>query len=146
MSSRDDVLVAREVLLACVLRQDAIADMGRLLSLAQAAIPAEHFGPPEVGAAYYRAGKYEDAIRCFEAAAKAYRPRALAWCFLAMAHQRLGHAGEASRALTEASRWMAEADGAKQDDPTATRASWGSCHERLECRLLFKEAKQLLSQ
>jgi len=138
--------IARNVLLACVLRQDALPDMGRLLPLARVASPPDDFGPPESGAALYRAGKYDEAVRCLEGAAKTYRLRAAAWCFLAMAHHRLGHAGQARHALTEAIRWIDEANRKRSDDPTATRPAWGPWHEPLECTLLLNEAKNLLQQ
>jgi Flp pilus assembly protein TadD len=141
-----DPEVARNVLLACVLREDALPNMARLLPLARAATPPDDFGPPESGAALYRAGKYDEAVRCFEAAAKTYHPRPLAWCFLAMAHHRLGHASEARRALAEAARWIDEANRRPTDDPTASRPAWGNWHEHLECGLLFNEAKNLLKQ
>ena len=52
------------------------------------------------------AGNYQDATQCFQTARKVYSPRALDWCFLAMAQHRLGQADEARRSLTEAKRWI----------------------------------------
>jgi hypothetical protein len=118
--------------------------MTRLLPLARVATRPGHFGPTEAGAALYRAGKYVEAVRCLETAAKVYRLRAGAWCFLAMAHHHLGHAGEAQHALAEAVRWIDEADHEELDDLTATRPAWGNWHEKPECELLLDEAKKLL--
>jgi hypothetical protein len=50
----EDVDAARVVLLACVLRPDALADMTRLLPLARVVAGSEGASPPETGAALYR--------------------------------------------------------------------------------------------
>jgi tetratricopeptide (TPR) repeat protein len=136
--------VAANVLRACVLRPDALPDMTRLLPLARAATPPDDPGPPEAGAALYRADRYAEAVRRFETAAKVYHPRAGAWCFLAMAHHRLGHAGAARHALAEAVRWIAQADREELDDLTATRPAWGAWHEKVECECLLAEAMKLV--
>jgi Flp pilus assembly protein TadD len=136
---------AGDVLLACVLRPDALPDMARLLPLVPVANPPDNTGY-EAGAALYRAGECAKAVRCLETAAKVYHLRAGAWCVLAMAHHRLGHGGEARHALAEAVRWIDEADHAELDDLTATRPAWGAWHEKIECAFLLAEAKQLLAQ
>jgi serine/threonine protein kinase/Flp pilus assembly protein TadD len=142
----EDPMIARKVLLACVLRQDALPDMARLLPLARVASPPDDSAPTEAGAALYRAGKYIEAVRCFETTTKAFRLRAGSWCFLAMAHHRLGHVSEAQHALAEAVRWIEEADHQESDDPGSIRPSWGSCLDRPEFELLLNEAERLLQQ
>jgi tetratricopeptide (TPR) repeat protein len=134
------------VVYACVLRGDALADMGRLIPVARVAAPSYHYGTYVLGAALYRAGQYDEAVRCFDEEAKAYRPRAWDWSFLAMAHQRLGHAGEARRCLAEAVRWMAEADRQEDADPTGTRPAWGIWQERVVYPLLVREAEALVRE
>ena len=69
--------------------------------------------------ALYRAGRYQESVECFEASAKMYRPKALEWCFLAMAHHRLGHVAEARRCLEEARRWIDAANQATAPIPAA---------------------------
>jgi serine/threonine protein kinase/Flp pilus assembly protein TadD len=135
---------ACDMLLACVLRDDALPDRARLLPLARVAARHFHYGSWTRGAALYRAGKYDEAVRCFETAAKTYRPRAWEWCFLAMAHHRLGHAGEARRCLAEAARWIDEANRRKEDDPSGLRPTWGSWHESVVYPLLLREAEELV--
>jgi tetratricopeptide (TPR) repeat protein len=142
----DDRMNACHVLCACGLRQDALPDMGRLLPLVPIAMPVYDCGPTMAGGGLYRAGEYAEAIRCFETSAKNCRPRAASWCFLAMAHHRLGHADEARHALAEANRWVGQANHEALDDLTATRATWGNWHERLECTVLLNEAKNLLQK
>jgi Flp pilus assembly protein TadD len=136
--------VAENVVRACVLRPDALADMARLLPLARVATRSNDPGPAWAGAALYRAGKYAEAAHRLELAAKACPLRAGAWCFLAMARQRLGQTAEARRALDEAVRWIEEANREEADDLTETRPAWGAWHEKLECEILLAEATQLL--
>jgi tetratricopeptide (TPR) repeat protein len=122
---------------ACVLRDDALPSMTRLVRLARA-------GSEQYGAALYRAGKYGEAVRCFEAQARTYRPRALGWCFLAMAQCRLGHNDEARRCLAEAARWIDAANREELDDAAGIRPAWGGWEERIKFPLLLREAEELL--
>jgi serine/threonine protein kinase/Flp pilus assembly protein TadD len=144
------------VLAACVLREDALsggstngpapAHQARLDALARLAPAQNDFGISAHGAALYRAGKFVEAVESFESAARIYRPRARDWCFLAMAHQRLGHNAEARRCLSEAVRWIGNANREKLDDPTGTRPAWGDWPERAEHPLLLSEAETLLKE
>jgi Flp pilus assembly protein TadD/uncharacterized protein with WD repeat len=66
-----------------------------------------------LGAALYRAGRFEDAIRTLEQAVKLHGKGGTPWMklFLALAHQRLGHADEArtwheQAKLPEKARWQ----------------------------------------
>jgi tetratricopeptide (TPR) repeat protein len=142
----EDLTAACNVLLACVLRDDTFPDMTGLLPMARFAAAYFHFGGYVFGAALYRAGKYEEAIRCFETAAKAYRPRAWDWCFLAMAHHRLGHARQARRCLAKAARWIDQANREELNDLSGRRPVWGSWHEQVYFPLLLREAEELLQQ
>jgi tetratricopeptide (TPR) repeat protein len=137
---------ASDVLEACVLREDALADRAVLLPLARVAAPSWHKGTYVLGAALYRAGRYEEAVRCFEAEAKTFRPRVWDWAFLAMAHGRLGHADEARRCLAAAVSWMDEANAQELDELTGTRPAWGSWDEPVLCPLLVREAEALLRE
>jgi serine/threonine protein kinase/Flp pilus assembly protein TadD len=137
---------AGNVVCACVLRDDALPDISPLVPLARVGVPAWDGGGQEYGAALYRAGKYDEAVRCFEAKARTYRRRAWDWCFLAMAHHRLGHGDAARRCLAEAARWIDEANREALDDPAGTRPAWGSWDERVVYPLLLREATELLSK
>jgi eukaryotic-like serine/threonine-protein kinase len=140
----EDRVTAAHVLEVCVLRDDALADMSRLLPLTAVTDPLWHWGAWVRGAALYRAGRYEESIRCFERAAKKFRPRAWDWCFLAMAHHRLGHAEEARRCVAEAARWIDEANRVQLDDPTTLGPTWGHWDESVVYPLLLREAEELL--
>jgi hypothetical protein len=65
-----DPAIADNVLRACVLRPEALPDMARLLPLARVATLPDTPGPASAGAALYRAGKYPEAVRCLETAAR----------------------------------------------------------------------------
>jgi serine/threonine protein kinase/Flp pilus assembly protein TadD len=140
----EDSYTACHVVLACVVRPDGLPDTVRLLPLAEVAARTRHFGTWLRGAALYRAGKYEEAVRSFETQAVTYRPRAWDWCFLAMAHHRLRHAAEARRCLAEAARWIDDASREGLDDPAGTGPSWGSWCERVVYPLLLREAEERL--
>jgi tetratricopeptide (TPR) repeat protein len=140
----EDRLAAGNLLLACVLRDDALPDMALLLPITRVSDPLWHWGAGVRGAALYRAGRYEESVQCFEAAARMYRPRAWDWCFLAMAHYRLGHTDEARRCLSEATRWIDAANRYTEDDPTGTLPVWGGWHEPVVYPLLLREAEKLM--
>lgn len=142
----ENARTASDVLHACVLSDGALPDMAPLLPLARVAAPSWHMGTWASGAALYRAGRYEESIRCFEAEAKAFRPRAWDWSFLAMGHCRLGHADEARRCLAEAVAWVEEANRQELDDLTGTRPAWGDWHEPVVHPLLVREAEALLRE
>jgi serine/threonine protein kinase/tetratricopeptide (TPR) repeat protein len=136
--------LANNVLLACTLRPDALADPTRLLPLVRVAAPCFPGGAQVGGAALYRAGRYEEAVRCLEAAARTYRLGAWEWCFLTMAHHRLGHADEARRCRDEAARWIEEANRHQGDDPAENRPAWAGWHEWVAYPLLLHEADAVL--
>jgi serine/threonine protein kinase/Flp pilus assembly protein TadD len=142
----EDRQTAGNVLLACVLKEDTLPAMARLLPLTRVADRTWHWGTWVRGAALYRAGRYEESVRCFEMAAKTYRSRAWEWCFLCMAHQRLGHGDEARHCLAEAARWIDEANRHEGDDLSATRPAWGDWHDPVVSELLFREAEALLGE
>src|SRR5262249_29392833 len=106
----DERFAAGNLLTSCVLRDDSIPDISRLLPLTRIADQLWHWGAGVRGAALYRAGKYQECVQSFETAARMYRPRAWDWCFLAMAHHRLGNTAEAQRCVSEAARWVERAN------------------------------------
>src|SRR5215813_8297451 len=124
---------------ACSLGPNAIADPARLPQLADIWLKAgfkEPWRRVHVGLAYYRAGKFAEALRYLD------QPQAnspIGWAVLAMVHHRLGH-------VEEARRWLAKTDAScsnqLQDALAATplRLSldwvWGPT--------LWREAKELI--
>jgi Flp pilus assembly protein TadD len=139
---------------ACVLADGASADGSnapapasrRVSELARVAPLHGQFALAIYGAGLYRAGQYEDSLRCFESLQELYYPRAWDWCFLAMSHHRLGHFDEAGRCLAEAARWIDEANRDHLDDLMGRSPTWGDWAERAEYLLLLHEAEILLKR
>jgi tetratricopeptide (TPR) repeat protein len=141
-----DPRTAGNVVLVGVLADDSIPEMSRLLPLTRVAAPWHHVGDYVLGAALYRTGKFDEAIRCFEQQAKSIRPRPWGWAFLAMAHHRLGHAAEARRCLAEAARWIDETTRTTQDDLSGTLPQWANWNEPVVSRFLLQEAEELVNE
>jgi tetratricopeptide (TPR) repeat protein len=141
-----DRTTAGNVLMACVLRGNALDEMSRLLPLAEVSDSIWHWGDWARGAALYRAGRYAESIECFETAANKYRPRAWDWCFLAMAHRQLGHADDARRCLAEARRWIDDANRHVGEDLSGTQPAWGEWDEVVVYPLLLREAEEVLGE
>jgi WD40 repeat protein/tRNA A-37 threonylcarbamoyl transferase component Bud32/Flp pilus assembly protein TadD len=104
--------------------------------------PQQHF-LNTLGAAFYRAGRLEEAIKRLDEANRSDDRGGYvsSWLFLAMAHYRLGHASQAREWLSKAQRHL---DQAAREPPTwGTRATpWD---ERLTDTLLRAEAETLLA-
>jgi tetratricopeptide (TPR) repeat protein len=84
-----------------------------------------------LGAALYRAGRYQAAIRRLDEAIQARREQATGWAFLAMAHHRLGHREQALRWLEQLQQRQRSADSTQ---------SW----DELEVSLLCHEAEAVI--
>ncbi len=129
---------ANTVAWTCVLGPDAIADREAPVRLAEAALaalpPAEK---PNVmntlGAALYRAGRFEESIRWLEEGIRNRGGKSLPqdWAFLALAYHQLGHRAEALRWLDRFRTDRAEPN---------PNAFWNA----LEIRLLRGEAESVL--
>jgi serine/threonine protein kinase/Flp pilus assembly protein TadD len=137
----------------CVLTPKSGADPVQLVSLAKKASgksPRDHWQVNRLGAALYRAGRFEEAVKLLTEAtalsAHPYRTNMLyTWFFLAMAHHRLGHAGEARRWLEKAIQATEEArkPGGRPEksntDPGAIPPDW---KRKLTLQLLRREAEE----
>jgi Flp pilus assembly protein TadD len=101
----------------CTLSPESGADPDRIVSLAEnllARSSRDHWHVNLLGAALYRAGRFEEAVTRLTEATELnchpYRTNMLhTWFFLAMAHHRLGHAEEARRWLEKAVQGTDEA-------------------------------------
>jgi tetratricopeptide (TPR) repeat protein len=140
----DDPRTASNLVLTCLLRADSLSDTARLIPLMPLVAPFGPLGGSLRGALLYRVGQYEEAVRCLEMAAKAFRPRVWDWCFLAMAHTRLGNADMARRCLAEAARWIEEAARPEGYDLSGTRPAWEAWDEWVIYPHLLREAEALL--
>ena len=130
--------VANHVAWCLVLDPGDVANHEASVRLAEIAaegyrMDLKHFALKTLGAALYRAGRFEDAIRWLEERVRlsAGPEDAQDWAFLAMAHHRLGHRDEARR-------WL---DCLRNRQPsTDPNQLW----DELEIRLLRSEAEALV--
>jgi tetratricopeptide (TPR) repeat protein len=148
-SATQDAGIANNIAWACVRFPDAVADASQPLQLAEKAVaikPGEHASLNTLGAALYRAKRFEDSIKKFEEAIKVHGQggHASDWLFLAMAHHRLGHMDEAKKWLTEAQHCMDQAAQEKPRGESLFRAVTPSWEQRLELRLIRAEAEALI--
>jgi tetratricopeptide (TPR) repeat protein len=138
--STTDPAQANEVAWCCVLVPDAVADFQAPVRLAEAALVGQaETGRARgdvlktLGAALYRAGRFEEAIRCLDQSIQIRGdggdPRGFA--FLALAHHRLGHRDETER-------WL--------DKLVASRPKQGFdfSMDDVEVRILHREAESLI--
>jgi Flp pilus assembly protein TadD len=123
----------------CVLAPNAVADPTLAVQLAEKAVkssPKTSAYLNTLGAAHYRAGQYDRAIQRLNEAMQAQGQGGTVedWLFLALAHQKLGHADEAKQWLDKAVAWIEKADREKTLSP----------RNRLEVQWLCQEAEDLI--
>jgi WD40 repeat protein len=133
---------ANTVAQTCSWFPGAVKDYGPVLTLSEGAVtryPDSGYYLGVFGGVLYRGGKYEDAIRrLLESGRTRDSNTATEWLFLAMAHHRQGHAGEARQWLDKAKKWL---DDNKRSE-AYTALSWV---HKLEVELLCAEAEALVN-
>jgi hypothetical protein len=132
---------------ACAYAPGALADPARIVALAERAVEEggrEHHILDTLGAAYFRAGRFVEALRKLEEGLNLHGRGGVVedWLFLAMIHRRLGHAAAAEEYLERASPQFArdrrdEPPEAADEDPSSTEAV-------LVRRALGREAEGLI--
>jgi hypothetical protein len=140
----------------CTLSPASGADPERIVSLAEDSLAKssrDHWHVNQLGAALYRAGRFEGAVtRLTEATGLSCHPHRTnmlyTWFYLAMAHHRLGHAEEARRWLDRAVQETQEALKSPAEPPAKSGNTDGvippNWNRRLALGLLRREAEQLL--
>jgi WD40 repeat protein/tetratricopeptide (TPR) repeat protein len=124
----------------CMLSPQGLTEPAQLVRWAEQAVanqPRCAWYLHALGAAHYRAGELDQAVqRCRESleADLGWRGTVLNWLVLAMAHQRLGHPGEAREWLNRAVQWG--------------KQSGGGLHlsDSLEFNVFLREAEALLKE
>lgn len=140
----NDPRVASPLAYTCVALPGAVDTSDVLIHWGEVATPLFQGNERVLGAALYRAGRYDEAVRKLEQSARLTTPVAWDWLFLAMSYCRLGHVAQARDNLTKARCWIRAADANRGNKPGATRTSWHSWNERAEVRALQREAETLL--
>jgi tetratricopeptide (TPR) repeat protein len=97
--------------------------------------------PRARGAAFYRAGHYDAAVRDFTQASKVVPPRAWDSLFLAMAHHKLGHNQESRECLKKAEAWVERAN---QSRSRLSNSPWIGWYESVEVSYLLREARTMI--
>jgi Flp pilus assembly protein TadD len=140
----------------CTLSPESGADPDRILSLAEnllAKSSRDHWHVNQLGAALYRAGRFEEAVthltKATDLSCHPYRTNMLStWFYLAMAHHRLGHAEEAHRWLVQAVQGTQQALKSSAEPPGKSGNPDGvippNWSRRLTLGLLRREAEQLI--
>jgi tetratricopeptide (TPR) repeat protein len=145
----NDPSTANSTAWVCALVPNAVKEPDRLVQLAERAVasnPKSSSYLNTLGAALYRAGRFEAAVQRLQEAIKAEGKEGTAWdwLFLAMAYQRLGKAEEARSWLDKAGRWI---DQKLQEKPREGAAgSLLRWDQQLELQLLRREAEALLQK
>jgi tetratricopeptide (TPR) repeat protein len=135
-----DPAQAERVAWYCVLAPDAVADHEALVRLAEAALA----GRPErgkersdvlktLGAALFRAGRFEEAIRRLDESIQTRGDRGdpEGFAFLALAHHRLGHRDQAERWLNKLVAYL-------------PKEGFEFSRDDVEIRILHREAESLI--
>jgi WD40 repeat protein/tetratricopeptide (TPR) repeat protein len=130
----------------CILLPDAVTDFTPLVRLDEQVLakhPRNWYFLTTLGAALYRAGRFEEATRKLDEACKAHGNggNAYNWLFLAMAQHRLGNANEGRRWLAKSSEWLESArQGKIKDKPISIPLNW---KDHFSLNLLLREAEAL---
>jgi eukaryotic-like serine/threonine-protein kinase len=146
-NTADDLLAANRLAFAGTYAPDALTNLPALIRVCERSVPAVAGGERVVGAALYRAARYEQALERFQQSHKVFQPRAWDWLFLAMIHSRLGHPSEAHRFLQQADEWITEADRAPSLTPSPTEKEgrdWMNLTERPTILILRREAEAVI--
>jgi tetratricopeptide (TPR) repeat protein len=168
-----DVNMVNAVAWTCIVAPEAVDDREAVVRCAQAVAKTaskhsdKHPSLQTLGAATYRAGRFQEAIGHLNDALKALTeqgylliisdPKAAGgvssrlaqgddaqdWLFLAMAHHRLGHAEEARKWLDKAVAAIKQATQARPEDvPPYARLDWQT---RIAYQVLRREAEDLVN-
>lgn len=138
-------LVAR----ACTLALCTNEDRSRAAELSSDELrqaDSEHWSLTEQGAICYRFGRFGDAVPLLERSIAANnKPGAavLNWFWLAMAHDKLGHADEARRCLEKATSWI---DQLGPEIPPHPETLSFHLHTWLEAQILRHEAAEAMEK
>jgi tetratricopeptide (TPR) repeat protein len=144
--SRSSPYEANSLAWYCALLPKIVEDPMQVVTLAEKAVASEPNTSflNTLGAALYRAGRFEEAVKNLEKAISIEGNGGTAFdsLFLAMARYEQGQKKEAEGWLQRATDWIKLAEAGKADDPSRTGPL--DADERLQLDLLRREAATLL--
>jgi WD40 repeat protein/Flp pilus assembly protein TadD len=145
---------AYHVAWTCALGPGATADPAQIVPLAErvvAALPPDADNLAVLGAALYRAGRFEEAVNRFQESAELRPVDTLhrqsveyTWLFLAMAEHRLGHSEAARQWLDRAAKSITQPEG--KENATAPAEESIPWNRRQTLQLLHREAEKVLKE
>jgi tetratricopeptide (TPR) repeat protein len=139
--------------LACATGPDAVGDWPKVIALAEMAVDRDPKWPRyqrALGAILYRAGRFQEALQHLNEANRLNAPEPSElwegspvelWCFVAMAHYRLGHAEEAKEWLDKTDRYF---DKVFADEQSSAGPRVVPVGRRLLMRIFRAEADALI--
>jgi tetratricopeptide (TPR) repeat protein len=144
--SLNNASTADRLVWTCANRGDSLPNMEDLLPLADLALTGYPGAARTKGAALVRAGRYEEALRSFDASSKINAPHPADMCFQAIACYHLGQFDRAQQHIQDAANWIAKADRQRLPSVELTTPAWGNFgwDEHLEALRLLAEAKALI--
>jgi WD40 repeat protein/tetratricopeptide (TPR) repeat protein len=146
-----DVYNANSIAWICVLAPGGTDDPAWAIRRAEARVGTDPKGAGwtdahlnTLGVALYRAGRYSEAITRLNQAVQAGQQKGIPqdWLFLAMAHARLGHEGQARKCLARAVREMDRLEGREPESASSNMPAWPT---RLENQLFRREAERVVN-
>jgi tetratricopeptide (TPR) repeat protein/tRNA A-37 threonylcarbamoyl transferase component Bud32 len=137
---------ASDVVNACVLRPDSLDDMTQLVRLGRLTTNLYLGSVRVLGKAHYRAGEFEEALRCFEEGWRVTRPRPWELLFEAMTRYRLGQTEQARQCLEQVTEWVRRANHPDPDDLSGMQPMWGGWYEKVQVPITLREAESLITR
>ncbi|MBM83683.1 MAG: hypothetical protein CMJ78_24250 [Planctomycetaceae bacterium] len=146
-----DTNAASFVARAFVASPDSTKDWKPVIDLAMKAVQVNSnnfFYQNNLGSAYYRAGKYDDALRALKVSERLRSDSPWNWLFLALTNKKLGNDEAAQKSYKQYFDWWTSVNDAKKVEPQAPSLSlehqkW---HFKIHHRQFAKEAKELFKQ
>jgi tetratricopeptide (TPR) repeat protein len=146
-SDNEDARGTAMVAWVCSVAPGNEADLGRLSQSLEKKGVSDYVGLRALGAALYRSGKSEEAVKVLQKALEPRKaPAPAAWLFLAMANHRLGKKDDAHQWLDKAKKRIDEMgkEGAAASRPGDSPKKIVPWNELLVLELILREGEDLL--
>jgi tetratricopeptide (TPR) repeat protein len=132
----------------CSAAPESGTKLGPIIEVLENSEAKDYLSLRALGAAQYRSGKPQEAIKTLlKALDSRKQPSLVAWIYLAMAHHQLGQQDDARQWLEKAQKWVATASKEDAEVNQADKLSLKSIpwNERLTLELTLREAEELVT-